>query len=314
MTDASDAPAFYRHAFLRAYERAPLQETEASFYLAFGKLAVAVLPAYIQSTDDAIGTISGLGLPDRSPGDRILLTHIAHCYDTVLPVRPGFAPGMAGHACEVLGDLARQAGVKWFAFLNVDGSTAIARDLLSAGLAKVPINTRYRRNLAGYPVRLVQDAPTRPRLALRHSRHQAYRAGMNITATDPAGGASDAVDLCRRTTARHGTADYYPERVREFVMLAKDSIEFVTEVRLGGHLASAAICLLDRTRFHLWAGGIDYEATARIHSAFSLVLWPALEETIGRRLPVFEAGRGNPTTKLRFRLEPIELFAFVGRV
>jgi predicted N-acyltransferase len=315
VTDAADAPVFYEYPFLLAYERAPLQETEAFFYLTFGQPATAVLPAYVQSTDDAIGTISGLGLPGRSPGDRILLTHVAHCYDTVLPARPGLAPGLAGHACEALADLARQAGVKWFAFLNVDGSTATARDLSAAGLVKTPMNTRFRRDLTVYPgvEEFVADIPSKKaRFALRHSRSQARRAEMDITAPDPARGAGEAVELCRRTTARHGTADYYPEQFGEFVALAAGLVS-VTEVRLRGRLAAAAICLFDRTRFHLWAGGIDYEITARIHSAFSLMLWPAVEETILRELPVFEAGRGNATTKLRFRLEPIPLFAFVGR-
>jgi hypothetical protein len=315
VVDAAGAPVFYKHAFLRAYERAPLQETRAFLYLAFGQPATAVLPAYIQSTDDAIGTISGLGLPDRSPGDQILLTHIAHCYDTVLPARPGLAPGLAGRACEVLADLARQAGVKWFAFLNVDGASATASELSCAGLDRIPMNTRFRRNLAAYQnvTEFVADIPSKKaRYALRYSRDQAHRAGMVITAPDPAGGATDAVELCRRTTARHGTADYYPERFCEFVAMAKDMVS-VTEVRLGGHLASAAICLFDRTRFHLWAGGIDYEASAHIYSAFSLMLWPAVEETILRRLPVLEGGRGNATTKQRFRLEPVPLFAFVGR-
>jgi hypothetical protein len=135
---------------------------------------------------------------------------------------------------------------------------------------------------------------------------------MTVTAPDPARAAGEAVELCRRTTARHGTADYYPERFAEFVALAKDLVS-VTEVRLGGRLASAAICLFDRTRFHLWAGGIDYEVTTQIHNSFSLMLLPAVEQTILRELPVLEAGRGNAATKLRFRLEPIPLFAFVGR-
>lgn len=313
--EAAGAPVFYRHAFLRAYERAPLQETGAFWYLAFGQPAAAVLPAYLQSTDDAIGTISGLGLPDQSPGDQILLTHIAHCYDTVLPARPGLAPGLAGRACEALADLARQAGVKWFAFLNVDGASATARELMAAGLNPIPMNTRFRRNLTAYSsvTEFVEDIPSKKfRYTLRHSRIQAELAGMDITSPDPAGGAIDAVELCRRTTARHGTADYYPERFCEFVAMAKDMVS-VTEVRLGGHLASAAICLFDRTRFHLWAGGIDYEASAGVGSAFSLMLWPAVQETILRRLPILEGGRGNTTTKLRFRLEPVPLFAFVGR-
>jgi Acetyltransferase (GNAT) domain len=315
VTDAAGAPVFYQHAFLLAYERAPLQETEAFFYLAFGQPATAVLPAYVQSTDDAIGTISGLGLPGRSAGDRILLTHVAHCYDTVLPARPGLAPGLAGRACEALADLARQAGVKWFAFLNVDGSTATAAELADAGLAKIPMNTRFRRDLSAYQSvdEFVADIPSKKaRFALRHSRSQALRANMDITAPDPALAAGEAVELCRATTARHGSASYYPEQFSEFVALANDLVS-VTEVRLGNRLAAAAICLYDRTRFHLWAGGIDEEVTTRIHSAFSLMLWPAVEETILRKLPVFEGGRGNATTKLRFRLEPVPLFAFVGR-
>jgi predicted N-acyltransferase len=315
VTEAADAPVFYQYAFLRAYQRAPLQETEAFFYLAFGQPATAVLPAYIQSTDDAIGTISGLGLPGRLPGDRILLTHIAHCYDTVLPACSSLTSGLAERACEALADLAGQAGVKWFAFLNVDGSTALARELTAAGLVKIPMNTRFRRDLTAYPgaAEFVADIPSqKARYTLRQSHRQAIQAGMDISTPDPATGESAAVELCRRTTARHGSADYYPEQFSEFVMLAKDLVS-VTEVRLRGRLAAASICLFDRTRFHLWAGGIDYEISVGIRNAFSLILRPAVEETILRNLPVLEGGRGNATTKLHFRLEPIPLFAFVGR-
>jgi hypothetical protein len=312
--DAAGAPVFYDHRFLRAYERAPLQDTEAFFYLVLGQPAAVALPAYVQSTNDAIGTISGLGLPGWSPGDRIVLTHVAHCYDTVLPAGPGLTPGLAERACEVLADLARQAGVKWFAFLNVDGGTATARALAAAGLARIPMNTRFRRDLSEYRdvEDFVADIPSKKaRFALRYSQSLGRRAGLSVAAPDPAGGADEAVELCRRTTARHGTADYYPERFGEFVGLARDLVS-VTEVRLGDRLAAAAICLVDRRRFHLWAGGIDYEVTAGIRSAFSLMLWPAVAETIRRGLPVLEGGRGNTTTKLRFRLDPVDLFAFVG--
>jgi hypothetical protein len=284
VTDAAGAPVFYDYRFLRAYERAPLQDTEAFFYLALGQPTAVVLPAYLQSTNDAIGTISGLGLPGWSPGDRIMLTHVAHCYDTVLPACPGLTPGLAGRACEVLADLASQAGVKWFAFLNVDGGTATARALTAAGLVRLPMNTRFRRDLTGYRdvEDFVADMPSKKaRSALRYSQSQARRAGLAVAAPDPAAGADAAAELCRRTTARHGTADYYPERFGEFVGRASDLIS-VTEVRLGDRLATAAICLVDRRRFHLWAGGIDYEVTAGIHSAFSLMLWPSCAIRPGR--------------------------------
>ncbi|HEY2576847.1 MAG TPA: GNAT family N-acetyltransferase [Streptosporangiaceae bacterium] len=313
---AADAPVFYDYTFLRAYERAPLQATGAFFYLMFGRPAVAVLPAYIQSTDDPLGILSGLGLPGEDPGDQILLTHIAHCYDTGFPVRPGLpAAQLAEQACQALAGLARQAGVGWIGFLNVAGSAPMASGLTAAGLAKLPMNTRFHQDVTGYGTaeEFVADIPSKKaRRALRTSRHQACRAGMEIITLDPAREAGSAVEMCRRTTARHGTAEYYPEQFHEFVALAADLMT-VTEVRLRGDLAAGIICLSDRTRFHLWAGGIDYEVTAGIHNAFALMLWPSLEETIRQGRPVIEAGRGNAAAKQRFRLDPIPLFAFVGR-
>lgn len=312
---AAQAPAFYDYIFLRAYERLPLQQTEAFFYLRFGDPAVAVLPAYIQSTDDPLGVVSSLGLPGRSPGDRILQTHVAHCYDTLIPARPGtLTPRLVDQACETLGALATRAGLKWFAFLNVDGTSELADLLLSAGLLKLPIFTRYNKRIAEYASAddFVAGIPSHSaRFALRRSYRQGQRENMLITCPDSASGAPAAVELCRRTTSRHGTAGYYPEWLGDFVMLAADVIS-VIEVRLAGKLASASICLHDPLRFHLWAGGIDYAVTENIHSAFPLMLLPAITEAIENGHAIFEGGRANGAVKERFRLEPLPLFAFVG--
>lgn len=313
--EAAQAPAFYDYAFLRAYERLPLQRTEAFFYLRFGDPAVAVLPAYVQSTDDPLGVVSSLGLPGRSQGDRILQTHVAHCYDTLIPTRPGMlTPRLVGQACETLGSLATRAGLKWFAFMNVDGSSELADLLLSAGLMKFPIFTRYNKRIAGFESAddFVAAIPSHgARYALRRSYRQAQHSEMLITCPDSAGGAPDAVELCRRTTSRHGTAGYYPEWLGEFVMLAAD-VTTVIEVRLGGKLACASICLHDPRRFHLWAGGLDYAVTEGIHSAFPLMLLPAVAAAIGNGHEIFEGGRANGVVKERFRLEPLPLFAFVA--
>lgn len=312
---AAQAPAFYDYAFLRAYERKPLQPTEAFFYLLFGDPAVAVLPAYIQSTDDPLGIVSSLGLPGRLPGDQILLTHVAHCYDTLIPARPGMlTPRLADQACDTLAMLAAQAKLKWFAFMNVDGSGELAGLLLSAGLTKIPMNTRYHKHIAACDSveAFVAGIPSKSaRFALRRSYRQGERHQMRVTRPDPSGGAAAAVDLCRRTTMRHGTADYYPEWFGEFVALAAEVIS-VTEVRLADKLASASICLRDPLRFHLWAGGLDYAVTEGIHSAFPLMMLPAVAEAIETRRTIFEAGRGNGTVKQRFRFEPVPLYAFVG--
>jgi hypothetical protein len=314
VTEAAGAPVFYDYTFLRAYERAPLQATEAFFYLKSGDPAVAVLPAYLQSSDDPLGLLSALGLPGQEPGDPILITHVAHCYDTGLPALPGLlTTALAEEMCARLADLARQGGAKWFAFLNVDGLSELAAALTEVGLTKVPMNTRYNKSLGGY--RSVEDyitaIPSKKRRAiLRQSRRVSDRQGMRYLTPDPAAGAPDAVGLCQRTTARHGTAAYYPDEFGEFVALAADLIT-VTEIWRDGQLALASISLRDPTRFHLWAGGIDYSLMSGVRSAFPLMLLPALEEAIGTGRAVLEAGRGNAATKLKYRLSPVELMAFI---
>jgi predicted N-acyltransferase len=315
VTDAARAPVFYDYVFLRGYEAAPLQQTSEFFYLKFGEPAVAVLPAYVQSSDDPLGILSALGLPGKEPGDLILVTHIAHCYDTCLPALPGkLTPRLAESACTALADVARQAGVKWFAFLNVDGSSALAAALAKIGLAKIPMNTRFNRDLSGW--RSAEDfiaaIPSQKRRAImRQSRRLADRAGMRYKNPDPAAGAPDAVELCQRTTTRHGTAAYYPDQFGEFVVKAAELIT-VTEIWRDGRLGLASISLRDATRFHMWAGGIDYELMAGVRSAFPLLLLPAIEDAIATGRTVLEGGRGNPATKLKYRLNPVDLMAFVG--
>jgi predicted N-acyltransferase len=212
-----------------------------------------------------------------------------------------------------LGDLARQEGVKWFAFLNVDGGTPVAHDLEAAGLTRIPMNTRFRVDVGAYSdIEEFVAAITskKARFRLRQNRREAERLGLEVSHPAPAD-AEAAIELCRRTTARHGTAGYYPEGFHEFVRLAAEVVQ-VSEVRLAGQLAAAAVCLRDRTRFHLWAGGIDYEVTAGLHNAFPLLLWPTIARALALDARVFEGGRGNQAIKLRYRLSPVPLFAFVG--
>jgi hypothetical protein len=315
VTEAAGAPVFYDYTFLRAYERAPLQATREFFYLRFGDPPVAVLPAYLQSSDDPLGILAGLGLPGQDPGDLILITHVAHCYDTGLPALPGqLTPRLAEQAGTVLAGLARQAGVKWFAFLNVDGASAVAAALAEAGLTKVPMNTRYNRGLTGFGSAedFIAAIPSqKTRALLRRSPRQADRAGMRYRSPDPAAGVPDAVGLCQRTTARHGTAAYYPDEFGDFVARAAGLIS-VTEIWRDGQIGLASISLRDATRFHLWAGGIDYALMTGLDSAFPLMLLPAVDEATTTGRAVLEGGRGNAVTKLRFRLTPVELMAFIG--
>jgi predicted N-acyltransferase len=311
---AAGAPVFYDYSFLYAYEQAPLEVTHAFFYVTFGRPMVAALPAYLQDAEDSAGDIPALGLGELQPGDRILRTHVSHCYDTGLPARVRL-PELVGPACEVLADLARQAGAKWFAFLDVAGDGELASELAALGLTKIPMTTRFRRNLSLFCTvdDFVASIPSRKaRLALRYARSQGRRVGMRVACLAPSEAGPDAVELCRATTARHGTPGYYPEQLHEFVALA-DDVTRIIEVRLGDRLAATSVCLFDDTRFHCWAGGFDYTLTDQVRSLFPLIMWPCLDEAITLRRPIFEMGRANSEIKQRFRLESVPLFAFIGR-
>ncbi|GII04108.1 GNAT family N-acetyltransferase [Planobispora takensis] len=304
------APAFYRPAFLRAYERAPLAPTDAFHYLL---LPDAVLPAYLQGTEDAAGDVSGLGLPAR-PQDRILLTHVTHCYDTVLPAAAPLARAVPA-ACRALAELAARQGARWFAFLDVDASGTLARRLAAEGFTPVPMETRHRLDLR--PYRDLNDLIARhPRrsYAGRWLRRIRARGDVETTVLCPPfgdGRAAEAVELCRRTTARHGTPGYYPEQLHAFVREAGEDVR-VVETRVGGRLATAVICLLDAERFHLWAGGTDECLSGRGISRYALLVSSVLGPALACGARWLEAGRGNAGVKEHFGMEPVPLAGFVG--
>lgn len=316
---AAGAPVFYSSAFLRAYERVPLQPTYAFCYVLLRSTAahrpVAVLPAYVQDAEDAARDLADLDLPGRSAGDRILITHVTHCYDTCLPALR-LSRGLVAATCEALASLAVRHGVKWFAFVDVDGSSELAHLLIEAGLDRQSMETRFRQDVSGFAS--VDDyIPTvtsaRARRNLRVGHRKGLRAGLATALRRPAHEGLDAVvGLCRGTTARNGSAGYYPEELEDFMRAAGD-IARVLEVRLGERLAAGALILLDEQRFHLWAGGLDYDLAAEGFSVYLLLFHEMVSRAIASGCPTMELGRGQTDFKLRHALQPTPLFAFVGR-
>ncbi|SEH01050.1 Acetyltransferase (GNAT) domain-containing protein [Nonomuraea solani] len=311
--DAARAPAFYHPGFLRAYERAPLAPTDAFHYLF---LPGAVLPAYLQGTDDAAGDVSGLGLAGDAPGARILLTHVTHCYDTVLPaydIGTSLKP-----ACRALAELAARHRARWFAFLDVDAASPLARHMTAGGFEPIPMETRYRLDLSPYRDLgdLIASHPRRSYAGrwLRRIRARTERGDIETTVLRPPfepARIAEAVELCRRTTARHGTPGYYPEHLHAFVREAGPGVR-VVETRIDGRLATAVICLTDAGRFHLWAGGTDEFPAGQGISRYTLLVSSVLGPALDAGARCLEAGRGNGGVKEHFRMEPVRLAGFVG--
>jgi predicted N-acyltransferase len=315
----ADAPAFYSHAFLSAYERSPLQATKSTFYIAlreYGqKRLLAVLPAYLQAIDDPAGDVSSVvTAPDAGSG-LILLTHVVHCYDGHLPAIE-LSSVIVAKVVEVLADLAAQEGADYFGFLHIDEQSPLPSMLQEAGLGIVSMETRFRRTVSEFTdvEHYISSMPSyNARRNLRRGRRRADRLGI---VTEPASGMIDhlqsAVDLCHLTALRHGTPSYYPrDALFDFLAGLGESLRSIS-VWHADTLIATALGFIDRHRYHFWASGVK-PGDFGLSSPFGLLFYQAVHEAIREGTQVLEAGRGNETFKHRHGLRPVPTVGCLSR-
>lgn len=312
------APVFYSRAFLRAYERSPLQSTRATYYLEVrerpqGRL-LAVVPAYLQEIDDPAGDIASVvAAPARGSG-LMLLSHVVHCYDSHLPAI-ALTPGLVSRVAAALGELAGQAGADFFGFLHVEADSVLARLLLLAGFTMVPMASRFRLGISRFTqmddyVRALPSQQARRRL--RHDRRVADEVRVTVTAGPGSAAAlAGLAELCHRNAARHGTPAYYlPEQMLGFLSRLGTALQ-VIEVRLGEALIAAGACLRDQRRFHMWACGLDGQSHGRLASPYTVLFYESVRAAINAGSAVLEGGRGNDSFKSRFGFTPVRTLGAV---
>jgi hypothetical protein len=73
------------------------------------------------------------------------------------------------------------------------------------------------------------------------------------------------------------------------------------------------LALVDDTRFHWWACGVDYAACPNF-SPFYVAFGEVLRAAYASGRPHFEVGRRNPIFKRRYNLAPRTLRAYFGDV
>ncbi|MGW2086309.1 GNAT family N-acetyltransferase [Streptomyces sp. NPDC001880] len=313
LMNAADAPVFYRRPFLRAFEQHPLHPVQQTAYLLVrdhtGR-AVAGLPAYLQQRVDPMRVLAD-HLP-QTVDMPVVFSHVWHCFDTVLPLHPQ-ADDTAAHT--LLSALRRQA-TAWDATLiglaNIDAAHPHTKILAQAGLHPVEIDTGW-----GLDLRAVPDFDTylnglgkAPRRNMRHDLRNAQDAGLTTSFHPPHEADLDGfVRLARATAAKHHNSDYYrPGRFQDFVRALGNDVR-VLELRIDGHLVGSALALVDPTRLHFWACGIDYDACPGF-SPFYIAFAELLREAMANRRPWFEGGRRNPVFKRRYGLTPRTLTAW----
>lgn len=310
VVEASSAPIFYSYDFLNAYEKNPLQNFERVIYFVAKDQGnvVGLIPAYLQTKPDALGTLSKIGA--KPP---VLLTHVLHCYDTQI-VAPGLDPQIVETMSSAMGEQARSMGAEWVVFANVDATAPLVGMLETLGFQKTPMEERFNLNLkeAGTFEALTSGMIRKHRRELVRQGNRADDAGATIgISSPPIGDLDDVIELLRLSAGKFEAASYYPpEHFAKFLERLGDSATLF-RVQGDGRLLAAGACLEDRSRFHMWAAGVRYDLTR--YSPYYLLFREVLKGAFASGKPIAEGGRGNAPFKQRYGMKPVPLVACIAR-
>lgn len=301
---ASGAPVFYQHAYVSAYEQAPLTNADYSgcFVVRDGEKPVAVLPIYLQSAANPLRRLHE-AYPEAA-GQPALLSHTWHCYDAHVPATADVLPRLLDamtHAASIF-------GARWYGFVNVQRGNALSRELAAAGLPARHLTDRWVTGLTTYE-RYLAGLGIRARANLRRNERRSREAGVTIEYLPVEHAALDEITvLCTKTATRFENTGFYPGVTFNRFVTALGDLAHVIEVRQHGKLVAAGVCLADATRFHTWTCGVDYAVDGR-YSPYGVLFAESVKLAIRLGKTTLEGGRGNGDFKRRHGLSPRPLDA-----
>lgn len=307
---AGSAPVFYSHDFLSSYQAHPLQNYDQPLYLVVREQGVIVglVPAYLQTRPDALGTLSKIGAEPP-----VLMSHVLHCYDSQV-VAPSLTPTIVELICTVLAERARKLGAEWVAFTNVDATRPLIGMLASRGFRTAPMEPRFNLDLkkAESLEALAATMKLKHRREMIRHGNRAQEAGVTVGVESPVtGDLKDVIDLLRLTAGKFEATAYYPlEQFPAFLEQLGDAAMLV-RIQEKGQLLAAGACLLDQSCFHMWAAGVRYDLTT--YSPYIVLFREVLKAAFASGRPVAEGGRGNDSFKHRYGMKPVPLVACIAR-
>ncbi|MFS8099540.1 GNAT family N-acetyltransferase [Lentzea alba] len=305
---ASGAPVFYEHAYISAYEQAPLTNADYSgvFVVRDGEKPVAVLPVYLQKAANPLRRLHEVH--PEAVGQPVLLSHVWHCYDAHVPATADVVP-------RLLDALTRAASIfeaRWWGFVNVERGNALSRELAAAGLPARHLTDRWTTELTTWE-RYLAGLGIRARANLRRNERRSREAGVTIEVLQVEHADLDEISLlCTKTAMRFDTSGFYPGSTFTKFVTALGNLVHVIEVRQHGRLVAAGVCLADATRFHTWTCGIDYAVDGR-YSPYGVLFAESVKLAIRLGKTTLEGGRGNDDFKRRYGLTPRHLDAVLIR-
>jgi predicted N-acyltransferase len=305
----SGAPVFYEHAYLTAFEQAPLTDVEsfAYFVVRDGDEPVAVTPAYLQTAPDPLRR-----LHEAYPEARdqpVLLSHTCHCCDTRVPATAEVLP-------RLLDAMTRTASIfkaRWCGFQNVRRGGELSAALRANGLPARHLAASWATELGSYEHYLARLSQ-RARANLRRNERRAREAGV---VTEVVGVESAALEeitlLCDRTETRYDNGGFFSGPAFAEFVTALGDLAHVVEVRQRGRLVAAGVCLADATRFHTWRCGVDHAVDGR-YSPYGVLFTESVRLAIRLGRTTLEDGSGNASFKRRHGLSPCPLDATLIRI
>ncbi|MFC7258776.1 GNAT family N-acetyltransferase [Streptomyces lutosisoli] len=311
------APVHYTPEYLRAYQDNPLSPYAAVRYLTAvdGGRTVAVLPCYLDKQGDPYGFLRAVGIPEAD--GPALLGHNWYCYDTRIPVLATDAEHrdrVLAAMLDALVELGARDGARATGLVSVAEGDPLLDAARRKGWRVAPIVTRFQLPLQGVTTYddYLATLGSRTRRTIRQYMRRAADAGVTTSVEAPRPDFLRTVcDLTRRTAAKYGSADMYPESAFiDFVMALGDRAR-VVRVDLGERTSAAAVVLLDDQRLHMWVGGTS-DATVHGFSPNYLLWATEIRAAIDAGKQWVEGGRSNRPMKERHGMRPLPLYACVA--
>lgn len=300
-----DAPLFNTRAFLRAYERNPIQPISSPYYLEVrrhGEL-LAAAPTYLQGDP-----LSLLGLPD---GEQALLSPMWHSPDSRLLAEDDEA---LDALCRSFATRAAELGTRLWGFINLSSANPMLEILKRHGFrcqALVPRWTLNRKDAPDPDTYLAAMSNRVRRDYQRQLRRYRERAHLEVHGADD-DGLPPLLELLAKTATRTGSPKYYdPKRMTSFLRELGGPVRVLEVRENGGESLAAAVCFIEERRVQAWAAGYVRDRADLPFSPYYALWWEMVSLMWSTGAESFQAGRLNEAFKKKMLLTPQSLVAMI---
>ena len=300
-----DAPLFNTRAFLRAYERNPIQPISAPRYLEVrrhGEL-LAAAPTYLQGDP-----LSLLGLPDS---EQALLSPMWHSPDSRVLAADDEA---LGALCRSFAARAAELGTRLWGFINLSSGNPMLEILRQHGFRRQALVPRWTLNRSDAPDPDTYLASMSNRVRRDFQRQlRRYRERAHLEVHGAAHeGLPPLLELLAKTATRTGSPKYYdPKRMTSFLRELDGPVRVLEVRENGGESLAAAVCFIEERRVQAWAAGYVRDRADLPFSPYYALWWEMVSLMWSTGAESFQAGRLNEAFKKKMLLTPQSLVAMI---